>query len=114
MNNFILNSIPNTILVGVGNGVEIVPVTANEVPTDCTSHVGHDNFAEALETILSEAHGETVQVSTNRSPFAFKTGGEVVYAGLVQPTRRLNDGERWTEDEILNFPVAWYKVTAKR
>jgi hypothetical protein len=101
----ILNSLPNMILDGNGNGVNVVPVKVNEVPKG-DSFIGHSSFANALSVILSQ----TIDVS--RLQFSWENY-DIAFCCLVQPTRRLAEGEFWSESEILSFPVKIFKVTPK-
>jgi len=100
----LLNSLPN----GIWNTSKVRNVTT--ISTDVaitflqigfTSFIGHANFAE----ILTSQTG--IEIPVNRSQADL---GSDILAALVTTPRRLAEGEKWTEEEILAMPIQWVLV----
>jgi hypothetical protein len=104
---YVLNSLPNTIWGE--KAVTVKTVTIQEVKDllggGFVSAVGHADFAE----ILSAQAG--IEIPANRSQVLpdFQAGDRLL-AGLVTPPRRLAEGERWSQEEILAMPIKWVMV----
>lgn len=105
----LLSAIPNSIL-SPGDGFEVLvsslseDAVKNELLTKgFKSCVGHESTAK----LFSEKLGLDIQV--NRQNITLSTG-DILIAGMFTPPRRLNEGEVWTESEILAMPINWVKV----
>lgn len=105
----LLSAIPNSIL-SPGEGFEILvsSLTEEDVKTELSkgwkSCVGHDSTAK----LFSEKLG--LDIHPNRQNISLQVG-ETIITGMFTPPRRLNEGEVWTESEILSMPINWVKVT---
>ena len=73
---------------------------------DFESYVGHQSFAQ----ILSERTGVRIPVHRGQAPSPMEAFGSKALVAMVQPPRRLAEGEAWTEDEILAMPITWVLV----
>jgi hypothetical protein len=104
---YVLNSLPNTIWGFLP--VTVKTVTIQEVKDllsgGFASAVGHADFAE----ILSAQAGIEIPAQRIQAKPDFAAGDRLL-AGLVTPPRRLAEGERWSQEEILAMPIKWVLV----
>ena len=104
MTTFILNSLPNSIWTQKST---VTPITArqakNKLSNEFVSFVGHESTAALYSQVLG------VKVDCCRGRFSPQVGDRIV-AGLFTPPRRLQEGEKWAEDEILSMPINWVLV----
>jgi hypothetical protein len=104
----LLNSIPNAILFGKGKGVMVTPCdTLSPLPVlaaDITSFIGHESYIPVVERKL-----KVKRLTVNRNRFTWENFDEA-WAVLVVPPRRLDEGEMWTEQEILNMEVQVFRI----
>ena len=110
----VLNSLPSSFLPSEGDKIRLtgLSLTAAKAAVEAASgmgvlisHIGHDATAHALSTILER------EIIKDRSPAPAPAPGGDLYliAATVMP-RRLDEGERLTEAEILALPVRWVLV----
>lgn len=67
------------------------------------SAVGHDSTAALYSEVLGvEVVRNRIQVTPRMS--------DVIIAGLFTPSRRLKEGEIYSEEEILQMPINWVVV----
>jgi len=131
---YLLNALPNS-LISDKTGTIIRPVTAKAVayavsspdyyedfddnipPSlfSAVSAVGHESTAEMFTRLLAEHLPQafhafkpitTFKVPVNRIT-VIPQKGDTVFCGLFTPPRRLGEGEKWTEEEILQCPINW-------
>lgn len=101
---YLLNALPNSILVPAPGGIRTLEgITAQQAAemltiSGFTSAVGHASTAQ----VLSEKLG--IPVEMNRFSVA-PTNGDILIVGAFTPPRRLNEGELFSEAEILACPV---------
>ena len=107
----LLNSLPNTVLISAakqGFKSELKPIKTSFVELllseGVNSFVGHADFAE----ILSKNIG--VDIPTNRAQYTPGLNDATILA-LVSPQRRLNEGEKWSVEEILAMPIEYFLLS---
>jgi hypothetical protein len=104
---YVLNSFPNSLYPPTPGGVITSTCISEEEArallsiTDWTSAIGHLSTAELLSARL----GVTVPVNRVQVP----PGAEYIVCLFVSP-RRLAEGERWTEEDILQFDINYILV----
>lgn len=106
----LLNSLPNAFMPTPGQSLVVQGVT-EKYATDLLqggfeSFVGHESFAQ----ILSERTGVEIPVHRGMAPSPMGGFGAKALVAMVQPPRRLAEGEAWTEEEILAMPITWVLV----
>jgi len=100
----LLNSLPNAVWnTSKGRNVSSISKDAaiaflNE---GFVSFIGHQSFAE----ILTSQTG--IEIPVNRSQADLS---QPIIAALVTTPRRLKEGEKWDEQEILAMPIQWVLV----
>lgn len=104
---YLLNSFPNQLLPEAGDSLQVIGITEQEAAEllaqeEFISAVGHDSTA----ALYTERLG--VDIKTNRIQVC--TWNKLLI-GLFTMSRRLNEGERWTEEEILQARIKWVLVT---
>ena len=101
----LLNSLPNAVWNTTGNGRNVTTISIEVAITflqnGFTSFIGHQSFAE----ILTFQTG--IEIPVNRSQADLS---QQIIAALVTTPRRLAEGEKWTEQEILAMPIQWVLV----
>lgn len=106
MKTLLLSALPNSLLVPQeGRKIVITSLTTEDAIAYLKSHdwkscVGHDSTADVFTKQLG------IPIKANREQIQFQVGDTII-AGLFTPTRRLPEGEKWTESEILTMPVNW-------
>jgi len=104
---YVLNSFPNSLYPTTpGEAITSTCLSEKEARallsiTDWTSAIGHLSTAELLSARLG------VNVPVNR--IQVPPGAEYIVCLFVSP-RRLTEGERWTEEDILNFNINYILV----
>ncbi|QIR36830.1 DUF1874 domain-containing protein [Tolypothrix sp. PCC 7910] len=112
MSIILMSAIPNSIL-GCGLHLTITPSTAKGVrqilfrtrpdlkeEEKWVSAVGHENTAQIYSVLLRR------EIKFNRMEVK-PTPEDTIICGLFTPPRRLGEGEKWTEEEILSFQINW-------
>jgi hypothetical protein len=102
----ILSAIPNSIIV---LGPTLTPMSQEQVKLTLASRkwssaIGHESTAE----ILSKRLGDD-SLKANRKEL-IPSAGDTYICCLFTPPRRLEPGEKWSETEILNFPINFLRV----
>ena len=104
---YVLNSFPNSLYPTTPGGViTSTCISEKEARTllstiEWTSALGHLSTAELLSTRLG------VDLNVNR--VQVPSGAEYLVALFVSP-RRLAEGEKWLEEDILNFNINYILV----
>lgn len=106
----LLNALPNSFMPQPGQSLVIQGVT-EQYATELlqggfVSYVGHESFAQ----ILSERTGVKIPVHRGQAPSPMEAFGAKALVAMVQPPRRLAEGEVWTEAEVLAMPITWVLV----
>lgn len=105
----LMSAIPNSVLFpGEGFEVLVSAIAETEVidllkVNSWESCVGHDSTAKLFSEKL------LLNIGANRKNVELSVG-DVLVVGMFTPPRRLNEGEVWTEGEILAMPINWVKV----
>lgn len=106
---YILNSLPNSILVPLPGGKrEIVGLSEKGAiallnEEVWVSAIGHQSTADVLSKRLnSSIPFNRVQVSP--------VHGDTLLVAAFTPNRRLNEGELFTEEEVLGFEIRYCKI----
>lgn len=106
----LLNSLPNAFMPQPGQSLVIQGITekfaSDLLAQGFQSFVGHESFAQ----ILSERTGVEIPVHRGMAPSPMEQFGAKALVAMVQPPRRLGEGEAWTEAEILAMPITWVLV----
>jgi hypothetical protein len=106
----LLNALPNSFMPTAGQSLVIQGITeqyATELlQGEFNSYVGHQSFAQ----VLSERTGVSIPVHRGQAPSPMDAFGAKALVAMVQPPRRLGEGEAWTEAEILSMPITWVLV----
>jgi len=110
-NTNLLNSLPNAVLIsaakqGFKSNLRPLKVDAASflLETGFNSFVGHESFSQVLSSKLG------IVVETKRAEYSPSLEDGTILA-LVSPTRRLAEGEKWTEQELLSMPVNFFLLT---
>jgi hypothetical protein len=104
---YVLNSFPNSLYPTTpGEAITSTCLSEKEArillsAVEWTSALGHLSTAELLSARLG------VNVPVNR--IQVPSGAEYIVCLFVSP-RRLAEGERWTEEDILNFNINYILV----
>jgi hypothetical protein len=104
---YVLNSFPNSLYPTTpGEAITSTCLSEKEARAllstiDWTSAIGHLSTAELLSARLG------VNVPVNR--IQVPSGAEYIVCLFVSP-RRLAEGERWTEEDILQFDINYILV----
>ncbi len=104
---YVLNSFPNSLYPTTpGEAITSTCLSEREARAllstiDWTSAIGHLSTAELLSARLG------VNVPVNR--IQVPSGAEYIVCLFVSP-RRLAEGERWTEEDILQFDINYILV----
>jgi len=108
---YLLNSLPNAILIPEAGKIrEIVGLSESEAialwnsTDERTSAIGHASTADVLVKRGLECEMNRIQVSPSSS------SGDLLLVAAFTPSRRLAEGEFFTEDEILGFPIKFCTV----
>lgn len=104
----VLSALPNSLISGHGMRVIVSPLTEDEVRTELStrtflSGVGHQTTAELFSNKLG------INLAHNRKLIKPDRSLEII-VGLFTPPRRLQEGEKWSESEILSMPINWTRV----
>jgi len=106
---YLLNSLPNAILIPeAGKCRVIIGLSESEAialwdsSTDRASAIGHASTADVLVKRGVECDLNRIQVSP--------TAGDLLLVAAFTPNRRLAEGEFFTEEEILQFPIKFCAV----
>lgn len=105
---YVLNAIPVAKFVPASEDLALIiqHCDLNEVKAalaanpDFISAVGHAATAEIISAQLG------VSISQNRLEVELRAD-DLAYAALVTLPRRLSEGERLSEDELLSAPITW-------
>lgn len=107
----LLNSLPNAVLIsaakqGFKSNLRPIKVDAASflLETGFNSFVGHESFSQVLSSKLG------LSIETKRAEYSPSLEDETVLA-LVSPTRRLAEGEKWAEQDILSMPINFFLLT---
>lgn len=107
---YILNSFPNSLYPTTpGGAITSTCISEEEAhallsAVEWTSALEHLSTAELLSTRLG------VDLNVNR--VQVPSGAEYLVALFVSP-RRLAEGERWTEEDIINFDINYILVIGR-
>lgn len=106
---YLLNSLPNAILIPEAGEIrEIQGISESEAialwnsTPDRVSAIGHASTADVLVKRGLECELNRIQVSPAK--------GDMLLVAAFTPNRRLAEGEFFTEDEILGFPIKYCTV----
>jgi hypothetical protein len=106
---YLLNSLPNAIIIPEAGQVrEIKGISKSEAiklwdsSGDRTSAIGHVSTADVLCKRGLECNLNRIQVSPS--------AGDKLLIAAFAPSRRLEEGEFFTEAEILGFPIKFCTV----
>lgn len=103
---YILSALPNSLIIPTaGEAVEIKGITLQEVretlsTSEFVSGVGHATTADLYSAVLG------LPVTFNRLNVEKKEGNTII-AGIFTPPRRLAEGEKWSEEDILKMQINW-------
>lgn len=107
----LLNSLPNAVLISAatqGYSSALTPVDVDTASSmlakEFNSFVGHESFAQVLSSKLGR------NIETRRAQYTPQLQDTTILA-LVSPPRRLAEGERWTEQELISMPVEFFVLT---
>ena len=101
----LLNSLPNAVW-NTGNDRNVTTISIEVAiaflsEEGFTSFIGHANFAD----VLSAQTGISIPVNRSQADLS-----QPIIAALVTTPRRLAEGEKWDEQEILAMPIQWVLV----
>lgn len=100
----LLSAFPNSFLPSEDGTLTVQGISEEEVAVamssgvEIVSYVGHDSTAALFNERVSS------NVSANRGE---ATLDDLIIIGSFAPSRRLANGEVWTEEEILVMPIKW-------
>lgn len=106
---YLLNSVPNAIWGSTTLKVKTINVLQVQhnlkYNFQMVSAIGHQSFADILTSVLEmEVKENRIEVSPNWE------AGDKVISALITPPRRLAEGEKWTEEELLSMPIKWVVI----
>jgi len=106
----LLNSLPNALLPKWDEQALVIEGISEDMAIEALSEgfesfVGRKSFAE----VLSKRTGLHIPTHRGKAPPLVAHGTKAIVA-LVQPPRRLAEGEKWTEEQILSMPISWIRV----
>ena len=100
----LLSALPNSFLPTENNALTVQGISEEEVKIamssgiEIASYVGHDSTA----ALFNERVGSNIAANRGEA-----TLDDLVVIGSFTPSRRLANGEMWTEEEILAMPIKW-------
>jgi hypothetical protein len=112
---YLMNSLPGSLMPKPGESITITGLTQEQVVSFCVekntkelspevvSAIGHQSTA----TLLSAKLG--ANIVENRINVNPQKGDTLIIAQFTSP-RRLAEGEKYTEEEILNFQINWQGI----
>ena len=109
MTTFLLNAFPNSLLVPEIIGHRKIVKRISELTVKSflrngyVSAIGHDSTANVLSVRLGI---EVKKARINVAP----VDGDILIIAAFTPPRRLEEGELFTEEEILNFDLAFCRI----
>jgi len=109
MTTFLLNAFPNSLLVPQFVGGKTVVERIGEDAAEAIlldgfeSAIGHDSTANVISVRLG------VEVKKSRINVA-PTDGDTLIIAAFTPPRRLEEGQLFTEEEILSFDLAFCRI----
>jgi len=102
---YIMNALPNALIMPEAGGSTVIKgVSQAEAlalyfnTPEVESAIGHESTADVL------AKRGFTNLRFNRISVKLNKGDEILVAAFT-PTRRLNEGELFTQEEILSFPI---------
>lgn len=107
----VLNSLPTSFLPTEGQemtlqGISLEKVKGVLMGGKFTSHIGHEATAAALSTLL----GVEVAYSRAPAPSPQEAPGDTYIIASCPMPRRLGEGERLSEEEILAITPRWVAI----
>lgn len=100
----LLSAFPNSFLPSENNVLTVQGISEDEVKSamssgvEIVSYVGHDSTA----ALFNERVGSNITANRGEA-----TLNDLVIIGSFTPSRRLANGEVWSEEEVLSMPIKW-------
>ncbi len=109
MTTYLLNAFPNSLLVPkeIGQSITVERISFYDaaviLSNDFESAIGHDSTANVISTRLG------IEVEKARINVVPQNSDTLIIAAFTPP-RRLEEGELFTEQEILSFDLAFCRI----